>query len=196
MRFSARPAGQTIRRRPVRASLSSGATAEYDRSRQSLDSSVRSLARSTLSDLPAQGFGPLSATRSPTLGKPRAGVRPEGRSTGAAPSASDGDDLRRGCPPRTDGGDHVSIPKVRVGPPRANALDRSRGASLPSALGSTMASHHRHTREPAAACLSRATRRNYGRSFVSSAASLRPCSPKKASRRITFPVGCDSDRGV
>jgi len=97
LRFSARPAGQTIRRRPVRASLSSGATAEYDRSRQSLDSSVRSLARSILSDPPAQGFGPLSAPGSPTLGKPRAGVRPEGRSTGAAPSASDGGDLRRGC---------------------------------------------------------------------------------------------------
>jgi hypothetical protein len=78
-------------------SLSSGATAEYHRSRQSHDSSVRSLTRPTLSDPHRRE---ASDRRPPWLTAPPTSEGEasdhEGRIAGTAPSASTGRGPRRG----------------------------------------------------------------------------------------------------
>jgi len=96
-----------------------------------------------------------------------------------------GGDLRRGCTSRgPGGGGHEANPKARQGPPRADAPDGGRGDIATEPSRTTTASHRGGSRERAASSLPETTHASMtGRSF-SPSASLRPGSPKKASRCI------------
>jgi len=96
-----------------------------------------------------------------------------------------GGDLRRGCTSRgPGGGGHKANPKARSGPPRADAPDGGRGDIATEPPRATMASHRDGSRERAASSLPETAHESMtGRSFPPSA-SLRPGSPKKASRCI------------
>jgi hypothetical protein len=143
-------------------SLSSGATAEYHRSRQSHDSSVRSLARPILSDPhrhQASDRRPLLARH--TLRRGGTSDR-KGRSAEAAPSALAMTTSEEVGTPRTDSGDPIRTRRLEADR-SSEPHGRSRRCSLPSPLpiddgkpSSIMG------REPAVANLSSATRRHDG----------------------------------
>jgi len=155
LRSSDRPAARPTRKSCVLPSLSSGATAEYHRSRQSHDSSVRSLARPTLSDphrREASDRRPHLADR--PLDKRERGFRSQGpeRRHGAV-------SVHRARPPKRsthrEPTAEVTVEPQGPEPDRPSEHPRPKPErSLPSPLKSAMASHRRHTREPAAGCLS------------------------------------------
>lgn len=170
-------------RTPV-PSMSSGATAEYDRSRQSTDSIVRPRVGRAFRLCTARGGGPLPAPRS----RPPANRWPRARShdrdrLGAAPDPPQGRPPKRLHHPGTAGRGRDTDPKVVSDRPEQTRPTEAGDASLPSPLATEMASHRRHPRESAVSCLSQTTRR-FMPVVVFTAASLRPGSPKKASRRI------------
>jgi hypothetical protein len=168
-------------------SLSSGATTEFDHSRQSIDPSVHHLRQPTLSGLRPASDRPLPASnrdhhRRAADGHPDH----EGRASTQHPT-----EPRRGRPPkrlhrpRSGGQRYDTHPKARTGPPRADIPDRSRETSLPSPLGSGRQAIHDQMREPAASSLPQTTRGYMtGRRLCFQRASD-PTLRRKSCRRVT-----------
>lgn len=190
-------------RRPA-PSLSSGATAEYDRSRQSTDPLARPTRRQALSGHARQASGRLPASSSIVAGAPtmtdsdRADRSPRSSTHRAAGATSEE------AAPSTDRWTEVATrtARARVGPPRANALGRNRERLLPSPLGPgwqatadhaasrscrlrrATAARHDTRESPRRRACHRQHAGNMTCRRSSPSASLRPDSPKKASRRI------------
>lgn len=176
-------------------SLSSGATAEYHRSRQSHDSSVRSLSRPTLSDPhrhQASDHRPLLARH--TLRRGGTSDR-KGRSAEAAPSALAVTTSEEVGTPRTDSGDPIRTRRLEADR-SSERHGRSRGlltAEPPAVRRWQAITGHWKGARGGELVVSNTQARQI--SFDAFAASLRPDLPKKASRRIPVPVGFDSERG-
>jgi hypothetical protein len=172
-------------RRPA-PPVSSGATPEYDRSRQSTDSSVRRSRRRDLSALrhaddpppPASNRGHHRRAADDHPGhEDRVSTQhlyapPGATSEEAAPAAGE----RRRSRREPEGARQTALSSIP---------GRSRGAPLPSALGSGRQAIRDQMRAPATSGSSTATQGVHGRSSFMPSASLRPDFPERVSRRVT-----------
>jgi hypothetical protein len=106
-------------RRPA-PSLSSGATPEYDHSRQSTDPLVRVRAGQPFRDWTGHARGPLPASRC-VYRRRAAGSRPRSRGPGQSKQhpTSAGATSEEAAPSAAAGRGHDADPKVSAGPPRA-----------------------------------------------------------------------------